>query len=175
MDKPLEIRLSGSGGQGLILVSIILAEAVVDEGKYVAQSQSYGPEARGGSSRAELIISPSYIDYPLVQKPNILLALTDEALEKYSYSVREDGMIIVDENISGKVHRVVIKRFPIFKTARDVIKNDITANMICLGILNRLSVPVKSSLLEKRILSRVPPHTADSNLKAFHAGQNMVE
>ena len=77
MDERIEIRLSGSGGQGLILAGIILAEAAILDGKNAVQTQSYGPEARGGASRSEVIISNASIDYPKVSKSDILLALTE--------------------------------------------------------------------------------------------------
>ena len=78
-----QIVLTGTGGQGLILAGIILAEAAVLDGKQAIQTQSYGPEARGGASRAEVIISDEAIDYPKVQKADTLLAMSQEAFDKY--------------------------------------------------------------------------------------------
>ena len=96
MDERFEIRLSGSGGQGLILAGIILAEAAILDGKNAVQSQSYGPEARGGASRAEVIISNANIDYPKITNTDVLLSLTEEALLKYKYDLRDTGIIILD-------------------------------------------------------------------------------
>ena len=98
-EKRIEIRLSGSGGQGLILAGIILAEAAIIDGKNAVQTQSYGPEARGGASRSEVIISNGSIDYPKVSKSDILLALTEEAVIKYKGSLKEDGLLILDSSI----------------------------------------------------------------------------
>src|SRR6056297_3021542 len=96
-----EIRLSGAGGQGMITAGIILAEAALHENNInVTQTQSYGPESRGGASRAEVVLSPDIIDYPKVTKPNILVALTQKAFEKYNYDVKMDGIIIVDKGIN---------------------------------------------------------------------------
>ena len=83
MQNRLEIRLAGSGGQGLILAGLILAEAVgIHEGKFVTQTQSYGPEARGGASRSEVVISDQEIDYPQAVKPDILLCMNQAACDQ---------------------------------------------------------------------------------------------
>lgn len=95
----IEIRLGGSGGQGLILAGIILAEAAILDGKNSVQSQSYGPEARGGSSKVEVIISNEYITYPKVLKPDILLTLASSAYLCYKNDMKENGIIIIDESI----------------------------------------------------------------------------
>ena len=92
-----DIRLSGSGGQGLIMMGIILAEAIgVYDGKEVAQTQSYGPEARGGSSKAEVIVSDEEIDFPKAIKVDLLLAMNQKALDEYYGDLKPDGMLIVD-------------------------------------------------------------------------------
>lgn len=174
MSERYEIRLSGSGGQGLILSSIIFASAAAEEGYFVAQSQSYGPEARGGASRAEIIMSRTPVNYPLVQIPDVFLALTEEAYEKHRYAVKEDSIIILDESISGKLYRSAVHYFPIFDTALQ-LKSLISANMICLGILNKMSVHLAPERIERNISANVPPHTTDINKKAFHSGQDMVK
>src|SRR5665647_501001 len=91
-----QIVLTGTGGQGLILAGIILAEAAVLDGKQAIQTQSYGPEARGGASRAEVIISDEPIDYPKVQKADTLLAMSQEAFNKYGGSIGAEGILVVD-------------------------------------------------------------------------------
>ncbi|HOP80709.1 MAG TPA: 2-oxoacid:acceptor oxidoreductase family protein, partial [Armatimonadota bacterium] len=92
-----EIRLSGSGGQGLILAGIILAEAAaIYEGKEAVQTQSYGPESRGGASKSEVVISGSEIDYPKVTSPDLLLAMTQESCTKYLGDLKEGGIAILD-------------------------------------------------------------------------------
>lgn len=99
MSNQVELRLSGSGGQGLLLAGIILSEAAILENKNAVQTQSYGPEARGGASKAEVIISHDDIDFPKVTIPNIVLALTQVASDKYIETVAEDGIVIVDDKI----------------------------------------------------------------------------
>lgn len=97
MANRYEIRLSGSGGQGLIVAGIILAEAAgIHDGKYVCQTQSYGPEARGGASKAEVVISEEEIDYPKAIKPDVLLAMNQKACDAYFFDMKPDGMLVVD-------------------------------------------------------------------------------
>lgn len=175
MQGKFEIRLSGSGGQGLILSSIILAEAATLDGYFVTQTQSYGPEARGGASRAEVIISNAIIDYPLVRTPDVFLALMEEAYEKYSYDLREEGMVILDNSIYGKVYRSHVYSYPILETARNQLQSPISANMICLGVLTKFNIPVKSDSISECIQRRVPLHTRDINIKAFRLGKDMVK
>ena len=88
---------SGSGGQGVITASIIFAEAaVLYENLNAVQSQSYGAEARGGSTRSDVIISDSKIDYPKVIQPNVLICLTQEAYNKFYQIIRPGGLLITD-------------------------------------------------------------------------------
>ncbi|MFH0931386.1 MAG: 2-oxoacid:acceptor oxidoreductase family protein, partial [Candidatus Zixiibacteriota bacterium] len=95
-----DIRLSGSGGQGLIFAGTILAESLgVYEDKNVAQTQSYGPEARGGASRSDLVFSSGEIYYPKAIKLDLLLALTQEACDTYYLNLKDDGILLVDSNL----------------------------------------------------------------------------
>src|SRR5512141_2209504 len=94
-----EIRLAGEGGQGMILAGIILAEAAaIYDGKQATQTQSYGPEARGGASRSEVVISDVEIDHPEVLSADVVVALSQEAYKKFAKSVRPGGLLIVDED-----------------------------------------------------------------------------
>src|SRR4030065_737676 len=99
-----EIRLAGEGGQGLILAGVILAEAAaIYDGKQVIQTQSYGPEARGGASKAEVVIGDGEIDYPEVIHADVLVALSQEACDRYAANVKKNGLLIVDEEKVGRV------------------------------------------------------------------------
>ncbi|MBI2874280.1 MAG: 2-oxoacid:acceptor oxidoreductase family protein, partial [Firmicutes bacterium] len=134
----LEIRLSGSGGQGVITAGVILAEAAILDGKNAVQSQSYGPESRGGYSKCEVILSDGEIDYPKVSSPDVLLALTEEALAHYGKTVKTEGLLIADESIgepSGLQEGVRVLRVPILQTAREKVGREITANVVALGVL----------------------------------------
>ena len=99
MGKRIEFRFSGSGGQGIISAGIILAAAAVHDGKYAIQSQSYGPEARGGSSKAEVVISEEPIDYPKATTPDYLLCLTDDAFKTYGLAADDKTVIFVDSSM----------------------------------------------------------------------------
>src|SRR5665647_932364 len=99
MSKKYEIRLSGSGGQGLILAGIILADASLIQGINAVQSQSYGPEARGGASKSEVIISEEEIYFPKVQQCDLLLCLTQKSYDEYIASLKNDGILIIDDSI----------------------------------------------------------------------------
>ena len=146
-----EICLSGSGGQGLILAGIILAEAAgIHDGFEVVQTQSYGPEARGGASRSEVVISDEKIDYPKIIKSDILLALTQKACYKYIENLKEDGILLVDstdvtkippskEGVSASITEDAIK----------VLGNQLVANIISLGILVQISEIVSKKPLNR--------------------------
>ena len=94
-----QMRLSGSGGQGVITAAIILAEAAVSEGKDAVQSQSYGPEARGGASKSEVIIDDGTIFHPHVKHPDFVLAMTQKAADKYYTDLADDGMLVIDSDL----------------------------------------------------------------------------
>ncbi|RLC89501.1 MAG: 2-oxoacid:ferredoxin oxidoreductase subunit gamma, partial [Chloroflexi bacterium] len=96
MVRRYEVRLAGTGGQGAILAGILLAEAAVRDGKNVVQTQSYGPEARGGASRAEVVISDGEIHYPKVLQADITLCMSQEACDRYGKRMRRGGLLILD-------------------------------------------------------------------------------
>lgn len=172
-----ELRLTGSGGQGLILAGIILAESALYDGKNVIQSQSYGPEARGGASRAEVIISSKQINYPKVGDCDILLALTKDALNKYIKSLKSDGILILDSSVEEVPERndIEIYKIPILETAKEKLKNPMVANIIALGSIYELSRIVTKDSLEKAVLGRVPKGTGELNKKALEEGFNLIE
>jgi 2-oxoglutarate ferredoxin oxidoreductase subunit gamma len=172
-----EIRLSGAGGQGLILVGKILAEAaaIYDE-KNATQSQSYGPEARGGASRSEVIISDDDIDYPKATNIDLLLAMTQEAVEKYSGDVKENGIIIVDSSYvkNAPEGNFKVYSFPITNIAEDEIGKKIVANIIALGVIVKLSNIISENAVINAIRARVPKGTEETNIKAFKHGIELV-
>ncbi len=177
MSYRLEIRLAGSGGQGLVLASVILAEAVIEyEGKNAVQNQSYGPEARGGASKSEVIISDEEIDYPKAVKPDILLVMTQTAYDKYAKDVKKGGILIVDEDLVKEIENGDYKlyRLPIVRTAAEKIGKAFVANIVALGVLTGVKDIVSKESIEKAVLSRVPKGTEDLNRSALHAGFDLV-
>lgn len=172
MSNQVELRLSGSGGQGLLLAGIILSEAAINEDKNAIQTQSYGPEARGGASKAEVIISNDDIDFPKVTAPNIVLALTQVAADKYVSSIREDGIVIVDSKIvlpeDLKAKKII--SVPIIETAAEKVGRAIVANIVAIGVIAEATGVVSKESVEKAVLSRVPKGTEDLNKKALAEG-----
>ncbi len=172
-----EIRLSGAGGQGLILIGKILAEAAaIYDQKNATQSQSYGPEARGGASRSEVIISDDDIDYPKATNIDLLLAMTQEAVDKYAVDLKPGGVIIVDSHYvrSGPEGGYKVHSHPITELAEEKIGKKIVANIIALGAIERLSKIVSEDAIINAIRARVPKGTEEMNIKAFRVGQDMV-
>ncbi|MBN2012563.1 2-oxoacid:acceptor oxidoreductase family protein [candidate division KSB1 bacterium] len=169
-----EIRLSGEGGQGLVLAGKVLAEAAaIYDDKNATQSQSYGPEARGGASRSEVIISDEDIDYPKATNIDLLLAFTQESCNRYSKDVRNDGIIIIDENAVTKLPEGSFRIYavPIIDVARDKIGRVMVANIVALGIIaSFIKNVVSEEAIEAAILSRVPKGTEQLNLNAFQVG-----
>ena len=171
MDKRTEIRLAGEGGQGMILAGIILAEAAaIYDGKQATQTQSYGPEARGGASRSEVVISDGEIDHPEVLSPDVVVALSQEAYQKFARSVKAGGLLIVDEDrvqTSGDFTGIKI---PIARIANDTTGRAITANTVALGVLVGLTNLVSREAIEKAVTARAPKGTEELNRKALEAG-----
>ena len=166
-----EVRLAGEGGQGMILAGVILAEAaVVHDGLNAVQTQSYGPEARGGASRSEVIIAKGEIDYPKVMSPDLLLCMSQEACDKFSAQIKDDGLLIVDSTNVSRVpsHRALA--VPLSEIAERVTGRRITASMVALGLVCGLSDLVTRESLTKAMISRVPSGTEDMNEKALDAG-----
>ena len=173
MGQRFEIRLSGAGGQGMILAGVILAEAAaIYDNKTATQSQSYGPEARGGASKSEVIISDEDIDYPKATDIDLLLALTQEACDKYFADLKDNGYLIVDKNLVTKIPKGNYRVFPlpIIETAQKKIGKVIVANIVALGAIVGISKVVTDEALESAVLARVPRGTEELNRLALNAG-----
>lgn len=173
----LQISLSGTGGQGLILAGIILAEAAILDGKEAIQTQSYGPEARGGASKAEVLISNNPIDYPKVLNADILLVMSQEACNKYSGLVGPGGKMIVDTSLVWDIPAVAAKVIPldITRMAKEELGKEMVANIIAMGALVGLTQAVSWEALKAAVLARVPKGTEDLNLRALEIGLNMIK
>lgn len=171
-----EIRLCGSGGQGLILAGIIIAEAAIDEGLNSLQSQSYGPEARGGASKAEVIISDEDIFFPKVRKPHLLLSLSQKSFDKYGKDIIADGIMVVDEGINTNqlADGVTLYKLPILNTASEKIGKSMVANIVALGALSKLIPEVDREHVLKAVLGRVPRGTEQLNTSAFEEGERLL-
>jgi 2-oxoglutarate ferredoxin oxidoreductase subunit gamma len=171
-----EIRLSGSGGQGLILMGIILAEAVgIYGGKCVAQTQSYGPEARGGSSKSEVIVSDEEIDYPKAMNLDLLLAMNQRSCDEFYPDLKPEGLLIVDSTFVIQVPTPKAFQIPFTRIAREKFKREVVANIIALGALSRLTPILSARSVESAVLARVPKGTEKLNRDALKAGMHAAE
>lgn len=166
-----QLRLSGSGGQGVITAAIIFAEAAVAEGKEAVQSQSYGPEARGGASKSEVIIDDKPIFHPHVIVPDLVFAMTQKAADKYYHDLNPDGLLVLDEQLVPNVPDFPhVVRIPITKLAIEEVGKPLFANIVALGALVRLTGLVSFDTIKQAVAHRVPPHTVEQNMKALQIG-----
>lgn len=175
MSERYEIRLAGKGGQGMILAGIILAEAAILDGKNATQTQSYGPEARGGASRSEVVISGGVIDYPKVTQADILLCMSQEACDRYSHDLKQHGLLIAD---SVHVERTPTSRaveVPFTQWAEEATGRRITASVVALGFLVGLTGLISRQVMEATVQTRAPKGTAEINLKALAMGFEQAE
>jgi 2-oxoglutarate ferredoxin oxidoreductase subunit gamma len=170
-ENRFEIRFSGSGGQGIITAAVIFAEAAaLQEGLHVCQTQSYGPEARGGKSKAEVVVSNMEIDYPKVIRLDMLLAMTQEACDSYFFDFKPNGLLIVDSTYVEQIPTSRVVAIPFTRIARQTFGMDLVANIIALGTIGHLCDLVSVASLEKTLLTRVPKETKSINRKALGAG-----
>lgn len=170
MKKYYEIRLSGSGGQGLGLAGRVFSEASIQSDYNVCQTQSYGPEARGGASRTDIIISKKEILYPNCRHLDILLAMNQESADKFSREVEEGGIILVDSTYVNQPPQGKVYEFPLTNRSMEEFGTPLAANIIAIGMLASLgrlfSIDIWVSAIEKT----VPKRFVKMNLNAFETG-----
>ena len=158
-----EIRLVGSGGQGVILASVILAEAAILAGKNAAQSQSY----RGGACMAQAVISNGDLGFPKVRVPSFLMALTEQSLEKYGRNLPEDTVILVDSSLEIPEWLAARKYYkaPILQSAIEQVGKAQTANIVSVAVVNKLLDLVPPEVLKEAVAARIPKGTEAANFK----------
>jgi 2-oxoglutarate ferredoxin oxidoreductase subunit gamma len=171
-DDRYEIRLSGSGGQGLVLAGVMLAEAVgVFEGKNVAQTQSYGPEARGGSSRSDIAISSGEIFYPKTSKLDLLLCLTQDSCDKYWHSLKESGVLIVDTDIVRQPPpHTTVYSLPFTQISKERLGTSIVTNVVSTAASVVISGVCSQESFLKAVMGHVPKGTEQKNEQACRLG-----
>lgn len=176
MGDRYEIRLSGSGGQGLILAGIILAEAAgIYEGKFVTQTQSYGPEARGGVSRSDVIISDEEIDYPKAIRLDLLVAMNQKSCDQYYPDLKPSGILLVDSTFVFEISRERAVKIPFTRIAKEKTGKGLVANIVSLGALTAFCPVVSGGAMERAVLGRVPRGTEKLNRIALQAGIEAAE
>ncbi|MCL6451150.1 MAG: 2-oxoacid:acceptor oxidoreductase family protein [Acetobacteraceae bacterium] len=176
-----EALLSGSGGQGMILAGIVLAEAAVRQGLNAVQSQSYGPEARGGASKSEVIVSSGEIDFPRVTRPRVVLCMSPQAFERYGRTAPPGALVVVDSSQVGDTggggggcdSRLV--RVPITALARERAGRAVAANMVAVGLISGLSGVLERGAVLEAMRRHVPRATQEANERALQAGLEVAE
>lgn len=172
----VEIRFSGSGGQGLVLASRILANAAILESMNVLQSQVYGAEARGGATKSEVIISDKEIFFPRVLVPDILIVLTEEAYRKYGTNLKNNGIMILDTFMIKSVNKsdsFKIYAAPFTQIAEEKFNSKILANMVILGFTTKILKIIKFESVLKALSNIFKEKTFEINSEALKAGQNL--
>jgi 2-oxoglutarate ferredoxin oxidoreductase subunit gamma len=179
-----EIRIGGSGGQGILLAGEVIGKAAaLYDGIYAVQTESYGPEARGGASRSEVVISDEEIDYPKVHDPDIFVAMSQEALMAYLDGLKDGGILIVDpdmvmeDEIKSFVeeHHIEIHRAPVIRTADEKIGLRVTANIVMIGAITGFTHVISEEAARKAVVASVPAKFKDKNLLAFEAGLELSQ
>jgi 2-oxoglutarate ferredoxin oxidoreductase subunit gamma len=176
--KRCRLVFSGSGGQGVITAAIILAEAaVIYEDRIAVQSQAYGPAARGGATRSDVIVSDSVINYPKVDQPNVLVCLTQEAYNNFYPIIRPGGLLITDSRYV-KIQRKVDarqKELPMHQAVMEKIGKPIVFNICMLGAVISLTDLVKSESIMKVLENRIPGSFLEINRNALDLGMRLAE
>jgi len=171
----IEIRICGLGGQGVILAGQILGRAAVYDGRNAVQTQSYGAEARGTTAKSEVIISDTQIGFPMVRKCDILVAMSQEALDKNVKDLKDDGLLLIDGKMVKNLPKINAKIYSVQATqiAEEDFKERLYANMVILGALNWLTKIVREESMEKAIKDTVPKNSFTVNLLAYKKGREL--
>jgi 2-oxoglutarate ferredoxin oxidoreductase subunit gamma len=173
----VEIRFSGSGGQGILLAAAIVAEAATALGKHVVQTQSYGPAARGGASKAEAIIADDEIDYPEVDAPDVSLCLSQAAYDKYAGDTRPGGMLVYDSGLvepDDSLEGCYLRGIPFTQASAEHLKKTVVANIVAVGALVEITGMVPAEAAEAAVVSRVPERFRELNVEAFRLGRRLA-
>jgi len=171
----MNIRVAGFGGQGVITLGYVLSRAVsIHDAKYSLMTQSYGPEARGGACRSDVIISDTPIDYPKLDKIDVLIALSMDAYNRYHQQVKKGGIMIIEKDltrIETEMEGVKYFRISAVKEA-EALGNRLTANMIILGAAQSILNMVSKEAIEKAVRERFPRY-AEINITAVRRGMEL--
>lgn len=169
----IEIRIAGFGGQGVIRAGLMLAmAAALYSGKKAVQTQSYGPESRGGACKSEVVISEEEIDYPKVLAPDVLILMSQHAYDVYIDTVKTGGTVLLDPDMipsRKEKTNIEIYEVPATKIAEKLGKT-IAANVVMIGAFSSITKLLDAEALKKSVLANVPKGTEDFNLKAFEEG-----
>jgi len=169
----IEVRFAGFGGQGIIKSGIITAAAAcIYGGKNAVQTQSYGPESRGGACKSEVVISEEEIDFPKVVEPDILVVMSQHAYNEYAENVKQGGTVIMDPDMiphEKDLKGVRVFRIPATKVAEELGRK-IVANIVMLGAFAAIINVLDKDTIKESIKANIPKGTEEVNLTAFEKG-----
>lgn len=170
-----EIRFSGFGGQGIIRQGLILGKALsLFDNKFATMTQSFGPEARGSACSSQVVVSEERVLYPYITKPEVLVAMSQEAYEKYEPELREGGILIIDNDLvrlKPSKRKIKVYGIPSTRFAEE-IGNRIYANLVMLGFFTAVTKVVTPEAIKKALPGLVPSRYLETNIKAFDRGYN---
>jgi len=173
-----EVRIAGFGGQGVVLSGIVLGTAAIYGNKYSTQVQSYGPEARGGACKTDVVIADEEISFPMVTSADFFVALSQEALDRYITDLPDGGTLIVDEDLVKTIPEgrdIKIYKLPMTRSADKKLKNRMFTNIVMLGVLTGLTGIVSKEEMKKAVKNTVPRATIERNLEALEEGFTLSE
>jgi len=174
-----EMRFGGSGGQGMMLMGDVFSQAAgIREGREVILLKSYGPEARGGACRSELISDTEAINYPALTRPDFVLAMSQLACDSYTGDMdKENGVLLTDSELVHKVPEDVKHAYaiPLTKIAKEETGKVITANVVAMGAISVLSKGARPESVKQAVLARFPEKLHEMNIRAFDAGVKAAE
>jgi 2-oxoglutarate ferredoxin oxidoreductase subunit gamma len=173
LKKKTEVRIVGLGGQGIVIAGQILGRAAAYDRKNAVQTQSYGAEARGSAAKSEVIISDGKIGFPIVRKCDVLIAMSQETLEKNVKDLEENGTLLVDSSIIRDIPETSARVFkiPATQTSEKDFGEKLYANMIMLGALVKTTSIVSSNALENSIRDTVTKKAVSVNIEAYMKGK----
>ena len=172
MTERMQVRLSGFGGQGIILAGLLLGQAGVIEKKYVAGSDSYGAQARGSGCKSEIVFSDGPIDFPQLISVDILVVMSQGAYNTYCKDVKERGIIFYDQGLVTPEQELNVKQTGIAATEISIkkLKNKQVANIVLLGVVVQSTKIASSKAIRKAISLHIGERFRALNLKAFRIG-----
>lgn len=174
-----EVRISGFGGQGIVLAGVILARAAaIYDNTEATQTNSHGAESRGGACMSDVVISPERVDYPMCVQPDVLVCMSPESATRYVQGIKPGGILIVDEDLvpnvpEGEYSRLL--KIPATRVAAEELDRRVVANVVMLGALVGVEPVVSRDAMEKAVRDSAPQGTEDLNLRALRRGFELGE
>jgi len=172
-----EIRITGFGGQGVVLCGYIIGRAcAIEAGQHSTMIQSFGPEARGSSCSTTLVVSDQEVLYPYIRQPDIFVAMSSEGYDKYRDELKEKGTLVYERDL---VHPELKKGQPSFGVPStrfaEELGRPVVQNIVMLGFFAAVSKLVSREQMREAVQRSVPAGTEELNLKAFEKGWDYFE